>query len=149
MMILMMILMMVGAGTEDRSWEEPYTFPRQGGGAYKFPGFGSRLGEGKGEGKPRCSNTPQDPGGVGGFVRSWSFPCEWARKISLLECIRCAGGTKVRNEPVRSGPVRSKNLTGPKNSVRSGPEKKSGPVRSKNRFRSQKKYQTFDFLEKM
>ena len=38
------------------------------GGAYKFPGFGSRLGEGKGEGKPRCSNTPQDPGGVGGFL---------------------------------------------------------------------------------
>ena len=24
--------------------------------------------EGKGEGKPRCSNTPQDPGGVGGFL---------------------------------------------------------------------------------
>ena len=36
--------------------------------AYKFLGFGSRLGEGKGEGKPRCSNTPQDPGGVGGFL---------------------------------------------------------------------------------
>ena len=31
------------------------------GGAYKFPGFGSRLGEGKGEGKQRCSNTLQDP----------------------------------------------------------------------------------------
>ena len=25
------------------------------------------MGEGKGEGKPRCSNTPQNPGGVGGF----------------------------------------------------------------------------------
>merc|ERR1712110_1084065 len=45
------------------SREGPYTFtpPPGGGGAYKFPGFGSRLGEGKGEGKPRCSNTPQDP----------------------------------------------------------------------------------------
>ena len=41
--------------------------PPRGGGAYKFPGFGSRLGEGKGEGKPRCSNTPQDPRGVGGY----------------------------------------------------------------------------------
>ena len=72
MVILMMILMMmVGAGTEDRSQEHPYPFPPpspppprsppRGGGVYKFPGFGSRLGEGKGEGKPRCSNTPQDP----------------------------------------------------------------------------------------
>ena len=43
-----------------------------GGRAYKFLGFGSRLGEGKGEGKPRCSNTPQDPGGVGGF--DFDFP---------------------------------------------------------------------------
>ena len=42
------------------------------GGAYKFLGFGSRLGEGKGEGKPRCSNTPQDPRGVGGvFLVVW------------------------------------------------------------------------------
>ena len=55
------------------SREGPYTFsppsspPWSPRGAYKFPGFGSRLGEGKGEGKPRCSNTPQDPGGVGGY----------------------------------------------------------------------------------
>ena len=49
------------------SWEEPYTFCPVGEGSYKFSGFGSCLGEGKGEGKPRCSNTPQDPGGVGGF----------------------------------------------------------------------------------
>ena len=42
------------------------------GGAYKFPGFGSRLGEGKGDGKPRCSNTPQDPRGVGGLA--WDCP---------------------------------------------------------------------------
>merc|ERR1712110_1289624 len=66
-MTLMMILMMIGTGTEDWSWEEPYTLPSAsppspgGGGAYKFPGFGSRLGEGKGEGKQRCSNTPRDP----------------------------------------------------------------------------------------
>merc|ERR1711953_1156091 len=68
MMILMTILMMVA--------QEPKTAPRRGrtlsvpppppgpslgGGAYKFPGFGSRLGEGKGEGKQRCSNTHQDP----------------------------------------------------------------------------------------
>ena len=75
MMILMALLMMVGAGTEDWSQEEPYTShlppgpPPRGGGAYKFPGFGSRLGEGKGEGKQRCSNTPQDPRGVGGFCK--------------------------------------------------------------------------------
>ena len=48
--------------------------PPRGGGAYKFPGFGSRLGGGKGEGKPRCSNTPQDPGGVGGYLRSRVSP---------------------------------------------------------------------------
>merc|ERR1711953_376939 len=62
MMILMTILMMVGAGTEDRAREaRTLSVPPVGGGAYKFPGFGSRLGEGKGEGKQRCSNTLQDP----------------------------------------------------------------------------------------
>ena len=42
-------------------FSSPLVAPRGGGAAYKFLGFGSRLGEGKGEGKRRCSNTPQDP----------------------------------------------------------------------------------------
>ena len=42
-------------------WSPPRSPLPGGGGAYKFLGFGSRLGEGKGERKQRCSNTSQDP----------------------------------------------------------------------------------------
>ena len=87
--------------TEDRSREGPYTFcpppwcppprspPPSGGGADKFPGFGSRVAEGKGEGKQRCSNTPQDPGGVGGLVRAGNivivrFSASCGNQIELM-----------------------------------------------------------------
>ena len=67
----------------------PRSPPPSGGGAYKFPGFGSRVAEGKGEGKQRCSNTPQDPGGVGGLVRAGNivivrFSASCGNQIELM-----------------------------------------------------------------
>ena len=39
--------------------------PRGSAGIFRFPGA---LGEGKGGGNRSCSNTPHDPGGVGGLI---------------------------------------------------------------------------------
>ena len=49
-----------GLNGDSNSWDPPDSCPPWGGGAYKFPGFGSRLAEGKGEGRQRCYNMPLD-----------------------------------------------------------------------------------------
>ena len=94
-----MVSMMVGAATEDQSQEEPYTFtppvpaPTGGGVAYKFLGFGSRLGEGKGEGKQRCSNTPQDsPRGLRTTKFGSKKNLRWKRPKTKSLCFARASG---------------------------------------------------------